>query len=47
MVYVATPGGEAQKVCDGCLRATDWSVDGKTLVVHGGDPAQINLLNIA
>ena len=47
VVYVATPGGEAQKVCDGCLRATDWSVDGKTLVVHGGDPTQINLLDIA
>jgi Tol biopolymer transport system component/DNA-binding winged helix-turn-helix (wHTH) protein len=47
VVYVATPGGEAQRVCDGCLRATDWTLDGETLVVHGGDPTQINLLDIA
>ena len=47
VVYVATPGGQAQNVCDGCLRATDWALDGKTLVVHGGDPTQINFLDIA
>jgi eukaryotic-like serine/threonine-protein kinase len=47
VVYLATPGGEAQKVCDGCLRATDWSLDGKTLVVMSGNPTQISLLNVA
>ena len=24
-VYVAAPGGEPEKVCEGCTRATDWS----------------------
>ena len=47
LVYVSTPGGTPEKVCEGCLRATDWSRDEKTLLVFGGGPYQINLLDIA
>ena len=47
MVYVAAPGGTPEKLCEGCLQATDWSRDGKTIVVFGGNPYQINLLDLA
>jgi Tol biopolymer transport system component len=46
-VYVTTPGGEPEKLCEGCLRATDWSRDEKTLLVFGGSPYQINVLDVA
>ena len=29
-VYVTAPGGVPEKLCEGCLRATDWSRDEKT-----------------
>jgi Tol biopolymer transport system component len=47
LVYVAAPGGVPEKLCDGCLRATDWARDEKTLLVFGGDPFQINFLDLA
>ncbi len=48
LVYVSTTtGGVPEKVCEGCLRATDWSRDEKALLVFGGNPYQINLLDIA
>src|SRR5262249_32358707 len=31
----------------GCLRATDWSRDEKTLLVFGGNPYQIDVLDLA
>lgn len=46
-VYVAAPGGVPERVCDGCLRATDWSRDGKTILVFAGDPYQIDVLDVA
>jgi serine/threonine protein kinase len=46
-VYVSAPGGTPEKLCEGCLRATDWSRDEKSLLVFGGDPYQINLLDLA
>jgi Tol biopolymer transport system component len=46
VVYVAAPGGAPEKLCEGCLRATDWSRDEKTLLTFGGDPYQINLLDL-
>jgi dipeptidyl aminopeptidase/acylaminoacyl peptidase len=46
-VYVFTHGGAPEKLCDGCLRATDWSQDEKTLLIFGGSPYQINILDIA
>ena len=47
VVYVSAPGGVPERLCEGCLRATDWSLDEKTLLVYGGDPYQINILDIA
>ena len=46
-MYVSAPGGAPERVCDGCLRATDWSRDEKSLLVFGGDPYQISSLDIA
>jgi Tol biopolymer transport system component len=46
-VYLSTPGGTPDKLCEGCLRATAWSRDEKTLLTFGGNPYQVNLLDIA
>jgi Tol biopolymer transport system component len=46
-VHVSTPGGVPQKVCDDCLRATDWSVDGKSLLIFRGSPYEISTLDVA
>jgi Tol biopolymer transport system component len=47
LVYLSTPGGLPEKVCEGCLRATDWSKDEKGLLIFGGDPYKISLLDPA
>ncbi|HYW42856.1 MAG TPA: protein kinase [Bryobacteraceae bacterium] len=47
VVYVSAPGGAPEKLCEGCLRATDWSRDEKILIMFGGNPYQINLLDLA
>ena len=47
VVYVSAPGGAPEKLCEGCLRATDWSPDEKTVLVFGDDPYQINVLDLA
>jgi Tol biopolymer transport system component len=47
VVYVTAPGGAPEKLCEGCLRATDWSRDEKNLLVFGGNPYQINVLDLA
>ena len=41
-VYVSAPGGPPARVCDGCLRATGWSRDDKTILIFAGDPYQID-----
>jgi len=46
-LYASTFEGPPEKLCDGCLRATDWSRDGREVLVFGGDPYQINLLETA
>ncbi len=46
-VYVASPGGQTEELCEGCLRATDWSHDQKSLLVFGGSPYQISALDLA
>lgn len=46
-VYISSRNGSLQKVCDTCLRATDWSRDETALLVFGGDPYQISVLDIA
>jgi eukaryotic-like serine/threonine-protein kinase len=47
VVYVSAPGGVPEKLCEGCLRATDWSRDEKTVLVFGGNPYQVNVLDLA
>jgi Tol biopolymer transport system component/DNA-binding winged helix-turn-helix (wHTH) protein len=46
-LYVWTRGGTAERVCDGCLRATDWSRDEQRLLVFGGNPYKIGVLDTA
>jgi Tol biopolymer transport system component len=46
-VFVSAPGGPAERVCEGCLRATDWSHDGMTMLVFVGNPYQIDALDVA
>jgi Tol biopolymer transport system component len=47
ILYITTPGGAPERVCEGCLRPTDWSRDGKTLLTFGGIPYHVSLLDIA
>ena len=47
IVYVSAPGGAPEKLCEGCLRATDWSNDEKTLLMFGGSPYQVDVLDLA
>jgi serine/threonine protein kinase/Tol biopolymer transport system component len=46
-LYLAAPGEAPEKLCEGCLQATDWSRDEKALMVQGGNPFQINVLDLA
>jgi len=46
-VYVSTPGGAPEKLCEGCFRATDWSRDEKALLIFAGNPYQVNVLDLA
>ncbi len=47
LVYMSSPGGTPEKLCEGCLHATDWSRDEKTLLVFGGNPYRIDTLDVA
>jgi len=47
ILYVVAPGGVPEKVCEGCVRPTDWSRDGKKLLVSKGSPYQVILLDAA
>ena len=46
-VHVSAPGGAPEILCEGCLRATDWSRDEKTVLVFGGNPYQIDVVDVA
>jgi eukaryotic-like serine/threonine-protein kinase len=46
-VYVAAGGSEPEKVCEGCVRPTDWSSDEKSLLIFAATPYQINLLDVS
>ena len=46
-LYLWTAGGVPEKLCEGCLRPTDWSRDEKTLLTFGGTPYQIDALDVA
>jgi Tol biopolymer transport system component/DNA-binding winged helix-turn-helix (wHTH) protein len=45
-IYVSAHGGVPERVCEDCLRATDWSHDEKTILVFGGNPYQIDMLDL-
>ena len=45
-VYVSTPGGVPDMLCEGCVRAADWSRDGKSLLAFGGNPFQLYTLDV-
>ncbi len=47
LVYMSSPGGAPEKLCEACLHATDWSRDEKTLLVFGGNPYRIDTLDVA
>jgi Tol biopolymer transport system component/DNA-binding winged helix-turn-helix (wHTH) protein len=47
VVYMSTPGGTSEKLCEECLEPTDWSRDSNSLLVFGGNPYQINRLDLA
>jgi WD40 repeat protein len=47
ILYVVARGAPPERLCEGCLRATDWSRDETGLLVFGGTPYQIELLDIA
>jgi len=46
VVYVGRPGENPYRVCDGCLRATAWSHDEKRLLIFGGTPYQIDIVDV-
>jgi Tol biopolymer transport system component len=46
-VFVSAFGGTPQKVCENCLRATDWSQDDRKLLTFGGNPYAISVLDLA
>jgi Tol biopolymer transport system component/DNA-binding winged helix-turn-helix (wHTH) protein len=46
IVYAATPSGTPDKLCEGCLRATDWSRDESRVLICGGAPYEIDVLDI-
>jgi Tol biopolymer transport system component/DNA-binding winged helix-turn-helix (wHTH) protein len=46
VLYVVGSDNSPEKVCEGCLRATDWSSDEGSILVFGGSPYQIELLNL-
>jgi Tol biopolymer transport system component/DNA-binding winged helix-turn-helix (wHTH) protein len=46
-LYVGAPGGVPERVCDGCVRPTDWSRDGRKLLTFKGSPYQVSLLDVA
>ena len=47
ILYVAAPGDLPERLCDGCVRPTDWSRDGKKLLTFEGSPYQVSLLDVA
>jgi eukaryotic-like serine/threonine-protein kinase len=47
ILYVAGRIGVPEKLCDGCVRPTDWSRDGKKLLTFVGSPYRVSLLDVA
>jgi WD40 repeat protein len=47
VLHLAAPGGAPERLCDGCLRPTDWSRDEASLLTFSGSPYHVSLLNLA
>jgi Tol biopolymer transport system component len=45
-VYVARSGLPAERVCEGCFRATDWSPDDEALLLCTGSPYHVERLQL-
>lgn len=45
-VYLWTADSAPEKLCEGCLRATDWSHDEKRLLIFDGIPIKSGLLTL-
>ncbi len=46
-LYISALGRPPEKLCEGCPRATDWAEDDRSLIVFGGHPYSISLLDVA
>jgi hypothetical protein len=46
-VYLWTADSAPEKLCEGCLRATDWSHDEKRLLIFDGNRYQIGTIDVA
>jgi Tol biopolymer transport system component len=46
-MYVSAPGGVPEMLCEECVRAQDWSRDGKSLLAFGGSPFHLYVLDVA
>lgn len=45
-VYVVHPGSAPERVCDGCLRVTDWASNDVTLLSFAGNPYRIERVDL-
>lgn len=46
-LFTYTFDGATRKVCEECLRATDWSKDDRKLLTFGGNPYKVSVLDLA
>jgi len=47
VLYMSSPSGGTERLCEGCLRPTDWTRDENKVIVFGGSPYTINVLDLA
>jgi eukaryotic-like serine/threonine-protein kinase len=46
-LYVSAPGEVPRRICNGCLRATDWSAHDDGVLVFAGNPFEIDYVEVA
>jgi Tol biopolymer transport system component len=47
ILYAARAGDVPEKLCEGCVRPTDWSGDGKKVLTFQGSPYRVTLIDFA
>jgi Tol biopolymer transport system component len=47
VVYASALGEAPEKLCEGCLRVTDWAADDKSVLIFGGNPYQVSRLDLS